>query len=342
MPAIAVSGSLYPATAPALWCVMLRSRCVAVLSLASLLLALFGCSAGQSFVDTDVSYRFVAMGDSRGSSQGVNTAVLSRIVTDVLRISPRPHFVVFAGDLVTDGGATELNAWKAVMRPLPDAGVAVYPVIGNHELSNPATLPQEQADFTNAFVLPTNGPAGYDELCYSISDGPVFVAALDSYYVDGAGTPYFNTITADQQAWLAASLATAKAAGQYLFAFTHDPPFPVGPHIGGSLDVNTTSRDALWKIVADSGVTAFFAGHEHLYSRRLIDTEGGGGWSSTVPQLIVGSCGAPLVSSSGASVSEAYGEKYHFAVVDVLLDGSARVKVYDSSMNLLDSSTVSH
>jgi PKD repeat protein len=282
--------------------------------------------------------RFVAMGDSRGSTEAepVNTPALGAIVQDILALDPPPSFVLFCGDLVVSGGTAQLDVWKQTMAPLGAAGILIYPVPGNHDIGS---VPSLQAEYQAAFDLPTTGPAGYDELCYSFSAGPAVFVALDSDYNDGTST-LAHRITPEQRAWLPGALSPARSQPiRHLFVFTHDPAYPAGPHVGSSLDAYPTERDAFWQILVDGRATAFFAGHEHLYARRTIDSSVNAAWTTPVTELIVGTCGAPI-SPSPTETCDAWAPAYHFCVAD--LDGRVAVfTVYGSAMDVIDTFTLS-
>ena len=90
--------------------------------------------------------RFVFLADSRSGQPTVhdpkpkdliNTAALNAINDAILQLSPRPSFVVFGGDAAYRGrynGAYTFDAFREVMAPLTDAGIALYTMVGNHEL----------------------------------------------------------------------------------------------------------------------------------------------------------------------------------------------------------------
>jgi hypothetical protein len=129
---------------------------------------------------------------------------------------------------------------------------------------------------------------------------------------DRAGNPH--TINYD---WLASDLAATTA--DHIFVFGHEPAYPVGPHLGNSLDAYPAERDAFWQLLVDHEVDIYFAGHEHLYNHVVVEG---------VHQVISGTCGAPIYTGYG-------GEFYHYVVVTVNgLDVS--VQVFDDSGTLRD------
>jgi predicted phosphodiesterase len=240
------------------------------------------------------TFSFVSMADSRGSDEGVNDAVLSGIVDLVLQEDV--DFVLFPGDLVNGSSNTatltsQLNHWRDVVAPLylTDLyGAKVYAGPGNHEIVNSASEGVWQSIFSD---LPSNGPAGETYMTYSFD-------YLNSHFVmlntDRAGNRH--TLNYD---WLASDLAATTA--DHIFVFGHEPAYPVGPHLGSSLDVYPDERDAFWQLLVAHDADIYFAGHEHLYDHQEIER---------VHQVINGTCGAPIYSGYG-------GDFYHYVVVSV-------------------------
>lgn len=71
----------------------------------------------------------------------------------------------------------------------------------------------------------------------------------------------------------------ARAGGaRHIFVFVHEPAFPNGGHVqdslwGGGEAEGVKARDLFWRTVTQAGATAVFSGHEHNYSRTLIDSK---------------------------------------------------------------------
>jgi Icc protein len=273
-----------------------------------LLVILLGVSSIYS-----APFSFIAMADSRGSTNGVNDAVLSDIVNLILQEDA--VFVFFPGDLVS-GSCTEsiltsqIDHWRDIMAPLYSSnmyGAKVYAGPGNHDICNSGSELVWQSIFSD---LPSDGPSGETNMTYSFDYMNAHFIMLDT---DRAGK--FHTINYD---WLADDLAATTM--EHIFVFGHDPAFPAGPHLGSSLDYYPDQRDAFWQLLVDYDVDIYFAGHEHLYNHINVDG---------VDQIIAGTSGAPIYHGYG-------GEFYHYAVVTV--DGPAVfVEIIDDSGVLRDS-----
>jgi Calcineurin-like phosphoesterase len=278
----------------------------------------------------------------------INTAVLTPIINQILALSPRPSFVVFGGDQATSGcyqGTYTFEAFKSVMAPLTDAGIALYTALGNRELFNPATPTDDtfylanQTAYQAAFSSnPANGPPSghapsYEHLVYSFESpgGDAFFAVLDPYYLT-ADVPNPNlagTFDDTQLNWLAAQVAQTKATHKFLF--NHAPYYYVADGEGGGPDITYTK---LWSILDNNHFNACFCAHIHLYSRKTIDSTilpnpqltPPVQWHNNVVQVINGGAGAPLdtnppypptVDNPDLWHISQTADTYYFTVVDI-------------------------
>lgn len=170
--------------------------------------------------------------------------------------------VAVTGDLVARG--TDQGDWQkffAVARELL-AQVPYVSAIGNHDLGWTKHGPA-------LFQLP-QGPAGRPDhvYWYSVDLADVHLVFLDSNAYDHP----------EQEAWLDADLAAARARGvRAIIAVTHDGPYSRGIHRG-----NPIARERYVPILVKHHVDLLVAGHDHLYQRGEHDglryiVSGGGG-----------------------------------------------------------------
>ncbi|KKL56257.1 hypothetical protein LCGC14_2247220, partial [marine sediment metagenome] len=224
---------------------------------------------------------FVVCGDTRGGDNGVNTTILAEIVAAT--IAEGVDFILLPGDLVTGSGTqsvleSQLTTWVSTMQPLYDAGIGVYPVRGNHDAGSLAAW---NSVFSGAYALPSNGPAGEENLTYSFTFDNVFVAATDQYVNR-------NRVN---QTWLDEQFAANTQP--HVFVFGHAPAFKVDHN--DCLDDYPTERNAFWDSIVNAGGRSYFAGHDHFYDHaRLDDIDGDP--DNDVHQYIVGTGGAPIYS----------------------------------------------
>ncbi len=292
--------------------------------------------------------RFVFMADCRGNSASdlIDTTVLKAIDEQILALSPRPSFVIFGGDQARYGyshphsrGEYNFKKFKDALKPLTDAGIKLYTVLGNHELYREGGT--ENGEITGDFFLenqqefqkeftdnPTNGPAGYERLVYSFESpqNDAFFAVMDCYYLaqDAPGTDLHGRFDDTQLAWLGDQLKKTKATHKFVFA--HAPYYQI---IGEQSKQNTTFT-SLWKILDENRVDFFACGHIHLYSRKTIDSSINPdpqlpkpvSWKNRVVQLLSGTCGAEVDTGTPTVDRSAWhvfndAKTYYFSVVDI-------------------------
>ena len=97
--------------------------------------------------------------------------------------------------------------------------------------------------------------------------------------------------------------------------FIHSPLFPTGAHLGHCLDLYTANRDDLLVTIEECSIDAVFCGHEHNYSRRLINKTDN---LKDLYQIITGGGGEKLRDKykSKKDVIVAPIAEYHYLVAD--------------------------
>ncbi len=234
------------------------------------------------------AWKFVSIADSRGSTNGVNTAKFTTIV-NLINLE-NVDLVIFQGDAVNGSSSdttlgSQMDTWLGVINTL---NCPWYYTVGNHEIATATSANVIRSKVS----MPLNGPAGYEETVFSFDHENAHFVALDSNHHG----QYHHV----QRSWLTTDLASATKPHKFVMA--HEPAYPIGSHIGSSLDVYPTERDDLWNIMTNAGARIFFCGHEHFYARAL---------HGSIYQVINGTCGAPLYTAAGAI------SKYHYVVVDI-------------------------
>lgn len=243
-------------------------------------------------------WRFVVLGDTR--TAGLNPPeVTYQIVEQAAQA--QPAIVLTVGDMIdTLDTQAEVRQqwqnWREAVAPLGSNPARGEPWLlvtpGNHDV--------QSHDWTTGLLteafpeLPSNGPPGFERRSYVVDYRDVRFVSLDSESRDA-----MHLLDDAQLDWLEAQLR--ENTRRYTIVFSHDPAYPVGPHIGSSLDAYPQARDRLWQLLAEHRVTAYIAGHEHFYNRQAI-----GG----VQQIIAGTSGSFIYSGYG-------GEFYHYLVGQV-------------------------
>jgi hypothetical protein len=231
--------------------------------------------------------RFVVTGDSRGAygdPDGVNGEILGEIAAAI--IAESAEFVVFTGDLVWGYASsgpveTQLATWISLMQPVYDAGIGVYPLRGNHEIGV-GTKENWDNVFTGDYALPVNGPAGEENITFSVTHNNVFIAGLDQYV-----NPHVIN-----QPWLDDQFESNTQP--HVFVFGHEPAFKA--YHEDCMDDNATNRDVFWDSIKAEGGRTYFSGHDHFYDHSRID-DNDGDPNNDLHQFIVATAGAGLYST---------------------------------------------
>jgi 3',5'-cyclic-AMP phosphodiesterase len=268
---------------------------------------------------------FAVMGDTQSFKTGNSGGNFQTVVRDIVKSNV--NLVFSTGDLTGSCESyTEClkkhNSWKTIAAPLISK---TYAAMGNHDNINDKGVKAWQ----DAFNFPTNGPADFSKLVYS------FDFENSHFVVLASDSPDMHKINEEQRSWLEKDLAASKKDNT--FVFFHEPAFPVNSKVGESLDKNTEERDALWQIFDKYNVTAVFNGHEHIVSRRKIDSSVFPGAKNAIYQFVFGSTESFDHDLPDAGVAEYTNRgQGRFGIVKVS-GKKITVEVHDSSDALLNS-----
>ena len=283
-------------------------------------------SSGSAKI-TEAPLRFIVMADSRGTTNGMNVAAVTKTMKAIKKLKVQPSFAVVVGDLIqgSKSSKTTLLQFKSfeklATKYYPES--FFFPGVGNHEVVSGKSGETSFAKVFNKFKG-KSFLAGYNRSVYYFDKGNSRFFMLNSDHPGEIGK-----ISNRQLAWLKKNINTNSKNN---FFFFHEPAFPTGPHVGSSLDKYPAQRDKLWKIIDASNNPMVFTGHEHFYTRRHITN------SKSVYQVTTGSFGAPLNSAfkdkTGVDVSPV--SQYHFAVVDIY-EKTIDTTVYNLNGKVIDS-----
>ncbi len=238
-------------------------------------------------------FKMIVLGDNRPGQDTAPTQpqVFSEIID--LVTAEDPDIVVMTGDyvysLTSDDKANE-NIWEHFTNITDRLGhyVPIYGVIGNHDIRTPTGVRNDKY-FLEAFEMPDE-PKTY---------GSFDFAGVHFILLDTEQEAYEGRIAGPQWDWLVNDLT--QATEEMKFVFAHRPLYPLR-HIGSALDVNKDERADLQQLLEDTNVTAFFAGHDHLYNRLTVNG---------VVHIITGGAGAPPYETPWG------GAFYHYLRVEV-------------------------
>jgi hypothetical protein len=150
------------------------------------------------------------------------------------------------------------------------------PVVGNHDAESKSVMRWLRAEYDSAngsqarrpisAMVGRPGPGACRQTTYSWDHGDAHFIVLNQYW-DGRNddTAADGDIAPALLEWLAADLAANTRP--LVFVFGHEPAFPQGRHVGGSLDKYRGRRDAFWALLAKHQVAAYITGHTHSFSR---------------------------------------------------------------------------
>lgn len=260
------------------------------------------------------AFSFAVIGDTQkfktGKKSALRQAAGNIAAADV-------DFTIMMGDFCSGRNcAKQLRRWKSAASPLfPD----IYGVRGNHDLVSPDI-------WQSIFNPPANGPSGYIGWTYSFDYGNSHFIVLDTSRV------YQHLINSNQRDWLEQDLAANTK--ENVFVFFHEPAFPVGHKIGKSLDADPGNRNALWEILDSYNVTAVFSGHEHIYSRKKINSSVFSGAENSIYQFIVGNTDSYSHSKPRRSVEYYYRQKSY--LITEVSGGQITAKLYSVNGALLN------
>jgi 3',5'-cyclic AMP phosphodiesterase CpdA len=191
--------------------------------------------------------------------------------------------VIFPGDLMAGSANVRdykeaVDSWKAMMKPLYDAGIPIYVVRGNHDAEQIMSANSDL--WLYEFPVLKGLPSPDGGFTYSFEHKNARFIGFDNY---------INHPGRMMNSWVTTQINDSTSPLD--FAFGHEPLFPHSYDIDNgrpksSMANDPKSRDALISALgAHHG--AYFAGHEHLYLRANVSD----GRGHTVHELIVGTAG---------------------------------------------------
>lgn len=250
-------------------------------------------STENNIAPADSSFSFAILGDTQRFNANNPNGNFQKAMASIRKLNPDMVFAV--GDLL--GSCDSYNKcekgysnWKNIVGSLMPK---TYATQGNHDRTG-----GNKADtiWQTAFNFPANGPAEFSELTYS------FDFKNSHFIVLASDKPDMHQINEEQRTWLEKDLAADKKDDT--FVFFHEPAFPVSSKVGESLDKHTAERNALWQILDKYNVTGVFNGHEHIVSRRKIDSSVFSGAKNTIYQFVFGDTDSFNHSLPGPGIAE--------------------------------------
>jgi len=178
------------------------------------------------------------------------TANFEFVVANINRL--KPDFVVITGDLINKAGDPAQMAEYDRIKKMILPSITVYQMPGNHDLEN-APTPERLAAYR----------AKYGPDHYVFRHKNVLGVVLDSTVIH---TPdKVPDQLAEQDAWLKAELAKAKASdAKHIIVFQHHPWFLAKADEDDSYyNIPKVRREPLLALFRDAGVKTLVSGHYH-------------------------------------------------------------------------------
>lgn len=232
-----------------------------------------GVKSSFSF-DAYGDIRFMNPSDTKDSDPVRRKMIVEKIAED------KPAFLLISGDLVANGG--DGNQWKVFDRetaPLRDAGIKIYPALGNHDLRG--DLPVALSNYFERFPYLDNSRY------YTVRAGNVIVITLDSSLDHPGG---------EEMQWFDKQIDSLPKEVQFVVVQLHHPPLTRSrDEMSGGGHSPRGQEEAMAKFLESrqSKTQARFvvvAGHVHNYERyeeggvTFITTGGGGATPYMIPR----------------------------------------------------------
>jgi 3',5'-cyclic-AMP phosphodiesterase len=259
--------------------------------------------------------KFVVFGDTKGKDNGINKRVLENIMLQIKKLDSKPDFLVVLGDTIA--GSSDLEIHKSQMKGFKNyvdsylTPMVMLPVVGNHEVNNEPLDDTYEKLINEMYInFKQHGKLeNYNNTVYYMDLQYCRFIVLNCYH---AGE--IKKIINEQLEWFEKISDIDK---KFKIMFIHSPLFPTGAHVGTCLDEFKEYRDRLWSIIEKNKIDIVFAGHEHNYSRRILQ-----GTCNDVYQIVTGGGGEKLKGSFKCKKGVVVPPKavYHFVVVDMNAD----------------------
>jgi Icc-related predicted phosphoesterase len=204
-------------------------------------------------------FRFAFFGDTRFTNPGdmnASDAAVRRTLVQAIA-DARPAFVSVGGDIVYHGDdAKDWRTWDAETAIWHERGLAIYPVLGNHDLSG------GKRALENYFQ---RFPELKNNRYYSVRAANALLLVLDSSLAELSGS---------QGEWLVKKLDSIPSDVEFVFVFLHHPPYTSSSDervYGGGHSARSEEQE-LGKMLEKRQQSTrarfvVFSGHVHNYER---------------------------------------------------------------------------
>ena len=196
-------------------------------------------------------FSFIYFGDAQNDIR----SMWSRVIREAYSDAPKAKFLLHAGDLINSAQADgEWGEWFGAGAWL-NATIPNVPVVGNHEMhKGPENSRSVTHHWRPQFTLPSHGPQGLEETCYSFVYQNTRFVVLNS-----------NLQLEEQAKWLDKTLS--ENTSPWIVCTFHHPVFSTAK------DRDNVQVRSLWKPILDKyNVDLVLQGHDHTYGRTGLET----------------------------------------------------------------------
>lgn len=267
------------------------------------------------------------MADSRSEDEGKNEKIIRQIMAQLVQIYPPPNYIVFQGDLIMGSKKPkrvkeQLEYFKEVIKEYFSIEIFL-PTVGNHDVSSIAKDITKEKIFAEVFseFKADDFLDEYNRTAYYVDISNTRLIVLNSYHpgeskqISGQQFEWFEKVSSEPR--------------QHKIVFLHSPAYPTGHHIDSSLNIYPEKRDQFWNVIDKNNVNLVFTGHEHNYSRRLIDAS-----FSTANYQFVRAVNQIVTGGAGGPLSNAYEDKQGVIVPPIPVFHYVLVDVYGEHLNV--------
>ena len=151
--------------------------------------------------------------------------------------------------------------------------IPIFYVIGNHEVENSEDMSAVRSAFGSSLVPLNPGPAGTDKTTYSFDIGNFHIVNMNLYWNGRSNDAWFKYgdgggyVPDALYNWVKTDLA--KTSQPWKLVVGHEPLYPLGYHVGNSLDQDVSNRDKLENLFISKKVAVYLSGHTHTSAVQL-------------------------------------------------------------------------
>lgn len=134
--------------------------------------------------------RFIILSDSKGKENGINEKILTKLLKETCKLTPKPDGIVLCGDNVAGSNVEEVLAYQLQnLRSLIEKyhyEKPLIPVIGNHEVNNEPKDDRYERIFSRIYsdMLPNTYLDGYNRTVFYVDYEDTRFIVLNAFHFE--------------------------------------------------------------------------------------------------------------------------------------------------------------